>query len=229
MAGNDWDIDGVGIALGGQVVSTKPGVMSVRIQHKELGTRLKLEMAPAHRGIRLYCDRNGGDDVTVLSRTDLFGITNVMVDEANGEVRFQTGEPRPTELVVTEDATFQMAVGRQGQEVPPPTATDTAPPLPPVADDGLIHLVGKLARPHYSDRTGKPFFTAGLAEYPDQGVVPIWHNLKAFGGVARQAAELERGQIVRLTGKSQEDRYRNRKGEDIARPVILLMHIEATG
>jgi single-stranded DNA-binding protein len=89
--------------------------------------------------------------------------------------------------------------------------------------------VGKLARPHYSDRTGKPFFTAGLAEYPDQGIVPVWHNLKAFGGVARQAAELERGQIVRLTGKSQEDRFRNRKGEEVARPVILLVHIEAIG
>jgi len=91
-----------------------------------------------------------------------------------------------------------------------------------------VQLVGRLARPHYSEATGKPFFTAGLAEYRDGAMAPTWHNLKAFGGVARAAQHLERGAWVRLTGKHQVDRYQ-KDGQDVSRPVILLVHIEAAG
>ncbi len=57
-------------------------------------------------------------------------------------------------------------------------------------------------------------------------MAPVWHNLKAFGGVALNAQHLERGQWIRLCGKAQEDQY-HKAGQDMAKTVILLLHIEA--
>ncbi|MDQ3655092.1 MAG: hypothetical protein M3457_08440 [Chloroflexota bacterium] len=92
------------------------------------GTRLKLEMAPALEAIRLWCGQPDTGTPTVLARTDLFRVTEVLADEGQGEVRFRTAEPNPTELLITEDATFQMSVGvmideRAGEERSPPRKT----------------------------------------------------------------------------------------------------------
>lgn len=233
MGTTRWDIAAISTALGAEVVQSKPEVYCLRLTHPIVGSRLKLEMAPALEAIRLWCGQPDNGTPSVLARTDVFRVTEVLVDQGQGEVRFRTAEPHPTELLVTEDATFSMSVGilldgrlngsvaSKGEVSPVPAKFE-----PGHGDDGLIQLVGKLARPHFSDRTGKPFFTAGLAEYPDGAMAPVWHNLKAFGGVARTAQHLERGQWVRLSGKVQEDRYQ-KAGQDMAKTVILLVHIEA--
>ncbi len=194
MAVNTWDIAGISRALGAEVAQSRPEVYCLRLTHPTVGTRLKLEMAPALETIRLWCGQTENGTPTVLARTDLFRVTEVMVDQGQGEVRFRTAEPHQTELLITEDATFQMAVGihldelARGRDEPKVDAAgDPAREERTQGDDGLIQLVGKLARPHFSDRTGKSFFTAGLAEYPDGAMAPVWHNLKAFGGVALNA------------------------------------------
>ena len=232
MGTTRWDLDGISTALGAEIERSKPDVYSLRLTHSVVGTRLRLEMAPALEAIRLWCDCNGHGTPTLLARTDLFRVTEVEIDEGKGEVRFRTAEPNPTELLITEDATFHMTVGMYLDELSkgaarPQTETEEAPEARerPNGDD-LIQMVGKLARPHFSDRTGKPFFTAGLAQYPDGAMAPVWHNLKAFGGVAQNAQHLERGQWVRLSGKEQTDRYQ-KAGQDVTKTVILLVHIEA--
>jgi len=231
MGTKTWDIEGISTALGADVITTKPDVYCLRLTHAVVGTRLKLEMAPSVQAIRLWCDRKGNGVYTLLSRCDLFRVTEVAVNEGKGEVRFSTAEPNPTELLITEDATVHISVGvlldelRNGS-VRSETASMRAPVDEGSMRDDLIQLVGKLARPHFSDHTGKPFFTAGLAEYPDGAMAPVWHNLKAFGGVALNAQHLERGQWVRLSGKLQEDRYQ-KHGADLSKKVILLVHIEA--
>lgn len=228
-----WDIMGIGTALGAEVTQSKPEVYCLRLTHPRVGTRLKLEMAPALEAIRLWCGHPVNGTPGVLARTDVFRVTEVLVDQGQGEVRFRTAEPHPTELLVTEDATFSISVGvlLNGRLNGSDTSSGDASPAPARiepgnGDDGLIQLVGKLARPHFSDRTGKPFFTAGLAEHPDGAMAPVWHNLKAFGSVALNAQHLERGSWVRLSGKEQEDRYQ-KAGQDTTKTVILLVHIEA--
>lgn len=233
MVSEAWDIAGISAALGAEVVTSKPDVLCLRLAHQTVGTRLKLEMAPTVQAIRLRCDQVSQGKSTLISRCDLFRVSEVVVDEARSEVRFRTTDQNPTELMITEDATFHLTVGvmvdeltngrgeRNGAATTQPTAMEDSPQA-----DGLIHLVGKLARPFFSNRTGKPFFTAGLAEHPDQAIAPVWHNLKAFGGVALQAQYLQRGQWVRLSGKVQEDRY-HKAGDVMPKPVILLVHIEA--
>ncbi len=231
MGTTRWDTAAISTALGAEVIQSKPDVYCLRLTHAVVGTHLKLEMAPSLEALRLWCDRKGNGGHTLLGRCDLFRVTEVMVDEGKGEVRFRTAEPNPTELLITEDVTFHISVGVLLDGLRNSFKNSEAPSIQaPVEEestrDELIQLVGKLARPHFSDRTGKPFFTAGLAEYPDGAMAPVWHNLKAFGGVALNAQHLERGQWVRLSGKVQEDRYQ-KNGEQMAKPVILLVHIEA--
>lgn len=219
-----WDLDAIAATLDGTVRQRKPHVFGIELSHAQLGTRLKLDMAPEYGAVRLWCDHNEQNKLTLLGRVDLFDIQAIMINPDEGRVHFISQSPQPAELEVRADATFLITVG--------PTSNQREVAVEPVVTsigDELVHLAGRLARPHYSDRTGKPFFTAGLAEYRDGAMAPIWHNLKAFGGVATHARDLERGDWVRLTGKTQEDRYRNRLGEEVSKPVILLVHIEGSG
>jgi single-stranded DNA-binding protein len=57
-------------------------------------------------------------------------------------------------------------------------------------------------------------------------MAPVWHNLKAFGGVARAAQHLARGQMVRVSGKQREEIY-EREGEAHRALSLLVVHIEA--
>lgn len=216
-----WDLEAIATALGGALRNRKPHVFGIELRHAHLGTRLKLDLAPEHRAVRLWCDFNDQGKLTLLGRVDLFDIEGIGVDADEGRVHFVSQNPQPTELEVRADATFLVTVGssrsRQAAVIEPTVVSN---------GDDLVHLVGRLARPHYSDRTGKSFFTAGLAEYQDGAVTPIWHNLKAFGGVAREAGQLERGTRVRLSGKPHQDRYQ-KNGQEVIKPVILLVHIEA--
>ncbi len=218
-----WDLDAIAATLDGTVHQRKPHVFGIELTHAHLGTRLKLDMAPEYGALRLWCDHNEQNKLTLLGRVDLFDIEAIMLNPDEGRVHFVSQSPQPSELEVRADATFLITVGRasdQKEAVVEPTLTANGVEL--------VHLAGRLARPHYSDRTGKPFFTAGLAEYQDGAMVPVWHNLKAFDGVARQAGQLERGAWVRLTGKSLQDRYQ-KNGQEVTKPVILLVHIEVAG
>lgn len=221
MGTSDWDLELIGQTLGVVGTPAKPGVIGFDLDHQAEDIRLRLEVAPNHRAVRLYCKRQHDDHALVLCRTDLFGIEEVLCDEAQGTVRFRNRRERPTDLMVSEDATFELFVA-----APTPDSPGAQPPL---AADGLVHLVGRLARPRFSDRTGKPFFSAGLAEYPDGGIVPIWHSLKAFEAVALQAAGLERGQMVRVSGHLRQEHFRGSTGRDQQRNVLILASIEATG
>jgi hypothetical protein len=171
--------------------------------------------------LRVYCDRSDDGHLTVLGRIDLFEIADVMINVEEGWVRFGSAHQPPTELEVSSDATFFVTVGERSNH-------GRGAPATAAPESDLVQLVGRLARPHYSEGSGKPFFTAGLAEHPDGATEPIWHNLKAFGGVAREAKHLGRGEWVRLSGKPHEDRY-TKEGAEVTRPVILLVHIEAAG
>jgi hypothetical protein len=214
-----WDLEAIAEALGSSVRERKRGVFGVELHHPTLGTRLKLDMAPSVDALRLFCDRLDDGHLTVLGRIDLFEIAIVTINVAEGWVRFGSVHQLPTELEVSDEATFVVTVGER---------SNPGRRAPAAADNELVRLVGHLARPHCSEATGKPFFTAGLAEHPDGATAPVWHNHKAFGGVAREGKHLERGAWVRLIGKSQVDRY-HKDGQEQIRPVILLVHIEAAG
>lgn len=212
-----WDTRRIADALKGELRQRKPELTTLELCHPVVGTRLKLDMATRHDALRLWCDRNDNGHLSVVGRLDLYRIEAIAIDADTHRVRFAATAPHPVELEVTAEATFQVIIGTK---LDTPVAM-VAQPAPEV-----VQLVGRLARPHYSERTGKPFFTAGLAEYPDGAVTPTWHNLKAFGGVARAAQHLERGAMVRLSGKPQEDRY-HKDGQEMTKTVILLVHIEA--
>jgi hypothetical protein len=219
-----WNLDAIAQALDGEVRNRKPHVYDVAITHPRLGIRLKLDMAPEHDALRLWCDRNDEGKLVLLGRIDLFEIGEIAIDAEQGIVRFRTRDTCPSELEVTSDATYLLSVGGSPRSAVVPDTVIPASETEP--GDDTIRLVGRLARPHYSESSGKPFFTAGLAEHPDGAMAPVWHNLKAFGGVAREAQYLERGAWVRLTGKPHQDRYR-KDGVEQTKPVILLVHIEA--
>jgi hypothetical protein len=219
-----WDLEAIAQALDGVVRHRKPHVYDVAITHRQLGIRLKLDMAPEHDALRLWCDRNDEGRLVLLGRIDLFEIGEVAIDPEQGIVRFRTRDTCPSELEITSDATYLLSVGGSPRSAVAPATV--VPARETESEDELIRLVGRLARPHYSESSGKPFFTAGLAEHPDGAMAPVWHNLKAFGGVAREARHLERGDWVRLTGKPHQERYR-KGGVEQTKPVILLVHIEA--
>lgn len=218
----DWNLETLAQALGVAGIPGKPGVIGFDLAHQSEGIRLRLEVAPAHHAIRLYCQRKIGETTLVLSRTDLFGIAEITSNDAEGTVRFHSRGTRTCDVVVREDASFEMFIGAET-----PRQTIEAPPLP-LAEDGLVHLVGRLARPRYSNRTGKPFFSAGLAQYPDGGVVPIWYSLKAFDQVAEAAQDLQRGQTVHVAGHQRQEHFRDGTGVDQQRSVLILSSIEVT-
>ena len=212
-----WDTRLIAEALGGELRQRKPELTTLELTHLRVGTRLKLDMATRHDALRLWCDRNDHGQLSVVGRLDFYGIESIVIDAAERRVRFAATAPHPVELEVSAEATFQVTIGT--------TLNGPAPaPANPVPE--LVQLTGRLARPNYSERTGKPFFTAGLAEYPDGAIAPTWHNLKAFGGVARAAQHLERGAVVRVSGKPQAEHY-HKDGQEMTKTVILLVHIEA--
>lgn len=229
MQATEWDIGAIREALGGKYTASPPDTHAVRLTNEELGIRVKVELVTGKQLVRLWCDRHRTSGPTFVGRTDLFRVTAIEADSARGEVRFRTDGPSPSELLVTEDGTFTLKVAHTTE-----MSTDESHPMEhdvtakecEEPSDELVNLVGKLARPHYSERTGKPFFSAGLAQYPHGAMAPVWHNLKAFGGVARAAQHLERGQMVRVSGKQQEETY-EREGEAQSALSLLVVHIEA--
>lgn len=212
-----WDTRRIAEALDGELRQRKPELTTLELTHPRVGTRLKLDMATRHDALRLWCDRNDNGQLSVVGRLDFYGIESIVMDEATRRVRFAATTPSPVELEVSADATFQVTIGTTIGG-PAPSAAEPPPEV--------VQLTGRLARPNYSERTGKPFFTAGLAEYPDGAVAPTWHNLKAFGGVARAAQHLERGAVVRVSGKPHIEHY-HKDGQELTKTVILLIHIEA--
>lgn len=230
MQATEWNIDAIREALGGEYRANPPDIHAIRLINRELDIRLKVELVTSKRLVRLWCDRHRSSGPSLIGRTDLFRVTAIEADSARGQVRFRTDGPYPSELLVTEDGTFTLKVAFTAEvsaSASHPVENDVAAEERQEPSDELINLVGKLARPHYSERTGKPFFSAGLAQYPDGAMAPVWHNLKAFGGVARAAQDLERGQMVRVSGKQKEETY-ERDGEVHSSLSILVVHVEAT-
>lgn len=233
-----WDVEQIGRTLGAEVQSVKPEVWRVEMPHRQLARRLRLELAPQHQAVRLYGGHPGNRRGSALSQVDLYRVEQVQIDEAAGQVRFVTSAPNPAELIVWKVGTFQLSAGHcsaTDDEIPPPATAVPAAAVPepgassvddePELREDRVNLVGRLARPHYSERTGRPFFTAGLAEQPDGEIETVWHRLKAFGGVARHANELRRGQLVRLSGKPTQEVY-DKDGETHLVTTILLSYIE---
>lgn len=238
METTGWDVEQIGRVLGSEVHSVKPEVWRVEMSHRQVARRLRLELAPQHQAVRLYGGHPGNRGGSALSQVDLYRVGQVQIDETAGQVRFVTRAPNPAELIVWKVGTFQLSAGHcsaTDDEMPPPVPAVPAAPVPdpsggaddddPESVEDRVNLVGRLARPHYSERTGRPFFTAGLAEQPEGEVEPIWHRLKAFGGVARHANELRRGQLVRLSGKPTQEVY-DKDGEPHLVTTILLSYIE---
>lgn len=227
-----WDIAAICASLGGEYRQQRADHHQLLLTNEPLGIRLKMDLYPQKRLVRLWCDRRLAEGPTFVGRTEVFLITYVETDPVRGETVFRTTDPRPAELLVTRDATFYMTVAFISEaeidsafgpeQVPAAQSEDSA--VSPT--DDVITLVGRLARPHYSDHTGRPFFTAGLAQYPDGAVHPVWHNLKAFGGVAKSARDLQRGQMVRLSGKPRAESFL-KDGEERTSTSILLTYIEA--
>lgn len=230
MHTSQWDIGSIRVALGGEYKTSPPDTHTIRSVNEKLGIRVKVELVTGKHLVRLWCDRHRPTGPTLIGRTDLFRIQSIETDSARGEVRFRTAGPHPSELLVTEDGTFRLTVAYTADvtdEGLAPVPGDTPEVDEKSPADDLVNLVGRLARPHYAERTGKPYFSAGLAQYPDGAMAPVWYNLKAFGGVARSAQDLQRGQTVRLSGKQKEEVY-ERDGEAHSSLSILVVHIEAT-
>ncbi len=229
MQATEWDIGAIRDALGGEYRANPPDIHAIRLINRELDIRLKVELVTGKRLVRLWCDRHRSSGPSLIGRTDLFRVDSIEADSARGQVRFRTADPYPSELVVTEDGTFRLTVAyttEMSTDESHPVENDVAAEEGEAPSDELVNLVGRLARPHYSERTGKPFFSAGLAQYPDGAMAPVWYNLKAFGGVARAAQHLERGQMVRVSGKQREETY-EREGEAQSALSLLVVHIEA--
>jgi hypothetical protein len=199
-ASHAWPIDEIAAALGGELTTTSPSVWTVCLGNRSLGTRLELQLAPAHGAVQLIPERDKKTGPWTIGKIVYYGVSRVAVDATSGVVRFRTNEDPPIELLVTALGQFCLTAGIDADQVKPPPVAAPLDPEP-------ITLIGRLARPRYSEQGKSPFWCAGLAVRVDGREQPVWHNLKAWGSLAVGCKAFAKGQPVRATGKRKEERY----------------------
>lgn len=221
---NQWPVAEIETALGASFKEVKPGVHSLLIVNPHLGTRTRLEIAPEPRACRVWSDRNRSTRPTFVGRLDVFGIKQVRVEDR--QVVFSGGtKTNPNELLVTANGTFRVVIGIDPQKVSEiPNDEPEAP-----EDPELETVIGILGRPQYAEPNNKPFWRAGIGEMADGSTVLVWTNVKAWNGVAAHAKHLERGSMVKATGRMREETYTNREGEEVTRQVLHCTYVEPVG
>jgi single-stranded DNA-binding protein len=86
-----------------------------------------------------------------------------------------------------------------------------------------VELEGRIGRPELKEVNGKCLFTAGLGIA--EGNDTRWVSITAWGHTAELASTLRRGQIVRVVGKSKDNRYLDSGGVMQVRTELVISAI----
>jgi|GEM_PF-5592049 len=194
-----WPLEDIADCLGGDLRQVKPEVWRISIPSKPLGTALELQLSPKHGAVRLTPERQKKAGPWTIGTITYFRIERVTVYPGEGEVAFRTGDQPPVELLVTHLGQFRLVVGIDAARVSRVAAA--------TADTETVTVVGNLARPFFTDEKRTPFWMAGLAEQINGADQPLWHQLKAFGQLARTANQFAKGQKVKVTGMRRLERW----------------------
>ncbi len=213
----EWPLEDIADVLGGELKEVKPGVWKLNIPSKPLGTSLELHLSPKYGAVRLTPERNKKAGPWTIGTITYFTIAAVTVYPGEGEVAFRTGDDPPVELLVSHLGQFRLVGGIDPAKV---NRVEAA-----TADTEAVTVVGHLARPFFTDAKKAPFWMAGLAEQIDGADQPIWHQVKAFGHLARTANRFAKGQQVKVTGTRRLERW-EKDGEMHTGYSLLLSAIE---
>lgn len=213
----EWPLADIAAVLGGELQEIKPEVWKVVIPSKPLGTALELQLSPKYGAVRLTPAREKKAGPWTIGTITYFKIAVVTVYPGEGEVAFRTSDAPPHELLVTHLGQFRLVGGIAAAKVNRVEAAtlETEP----------VTVVGNLARPCFSDAKKTPFWQAGLAEQINGAEHPLWHNVKAFGQVARTASHFTKGQKVKVTGTRRLEKW-EKDGEIHTGYSLLITAIE---
>lgn len=198
MTEASWPLEEMADILGGELRLVRDQVWKIVVASKPLGTSLALQLSPAYGAVQLEPQRDKRAGPWTIGCITFYGIASVTIYPGEGEVTFRTADTPPTELLVSSLGQFRLVKGIDAAKIKPLTRA---------TGDEVVTVVGNLARPFFSAEKKTPYWQAGVAEQVNGADHPIWHNVKAWGSLARTASQFPKGQRVRVTGTRRLEKW----------------------